>query len=76
MTWFHVKTWLQKDTSTFFSFFSVPGHKTSKTEIALILIASLHMYNQALATTCLQCKSFETTVGKEEIAHNEQFLQS
>ena len=29
---------------------------------------------QALAFTCLQYKSFENTVGKGEIAHNEQFL--
>ena len=29
---------------------------------------------QALVFTCLQHKSFENTVGKEEIASNEQFL--
>ena len=29
---------------------------------------------QALVLTCLLYKSFETTVGKEEIARNEQFL--
>ena len=29
---------------------------------------------QALVFTCLQYKSFENTVGKEEIACNEQFL--
>ena len=29
---------------------------------------------QALVFTCLQYKSFENTVGKEEITHNEQFL--
>ena len=29
---------------------------------------------QALLFTCLQYKSFENTVGKGEIAHNEQFL--
>ena len=29
---------------------------------------------QALVFTCLQYKSFENTVGKGEIAHNEQFL--
>ena len=29
---------------------------------------------QALVFTCLQCKSFKNTVGKEEIARNEQFL--
>ena len=31
---------------------------------------------QALVFTCLQYKSFENTVGKEEIARNEQFLFS
>ena len=30
--------------------------------------------NQALNFTCLQYKSFENTVGKGEIAPNEQFL--
>ena len=29
---------------------------------------------QALVFTCLQYKSFENTVGKGDIAHNEQFL--
>ena len=29
---------------------------------------------QALVFTCLQYKSFENTVGKGEIARNEQFL--
>ena len=29
---------------------------------------------QALVFKCLQYKSFENTVGKEEIARNEQFL--
>ena len=29
---------------------------------------------QALVFTCLQYKSFENTAGKEEIAHNKQFL--
>ena len=29
---------------------------------------------QALVFTCLQFKSFENTVGKGEIARNEQFL--
>ena len=29
---------------------------------------------QALVYTCLQKKSFENTVGKGEIVHNEQFL--
>ena len=29
---------------------------------------------QALVFTCLQCKSFENTVGKGEIARDEQFL--
>ena len=29
---------------------------------------------QALVFTCLQCNSFENTVGKGEIARNEQFL--
>ena len=29
---------------------------------------------QALVFTCLQYKSFENTVGKEEIARNEKFL--
>ena len=29
---------------------------------------------QALVFTCLQYKSYENTVGKGEIAHNEQFL--
>ena len=29
---------------------------------------------QALVFTCLQYKSFENTMGKGEIAHNEQFL--
>ena len=29
---------------------------------------------QALVFTCLQCKSFENTVGKGEIAQNKQFL--
>ena len=29
---------------------------------------------QALVFTCLQFKSFENTLGKGEIAHNEQFL--
>ena len=29
---------------------------------------------QALVFTCLQCMSFENTAGKEEIAHNNQFL--
>ena len=29
---------------------------------------------QALVFTCLQCKSFDHTVGKGEIARNEQFL--
>ena len=29
---------------------------------------------QTLVFTCLQYKSFENTVGKGEIAHNEQFL--
>ena len=31
---------------------------------------------QPLVFTCLQDKSFEITVGKGEIAHNEQFLLS
>ena len=29
---------------------------------------------QALVITCLQYKSFESNVGKREIAHDEQFL--
>ena len=33
-----------------------------------------HFLKQALVFTCLQYKSFENTVGKEEIAPNEQFL--
>ena len=33
-----------------------------------------HFPKQALVCTCLQYKSFENTVGKEEIARNEQFL--
>ena len=35
---------------------------------------SLTLYKQALVFTCLQYKSFENTVGKGEIARNEQFL--
>ena len=31
-------------------------------------------FKQALVFTCLQYKSFGNTVGKGEIAHNEQFL--
>ena len=31
-------------------------------------------FSQALVFACLQYKSFENTVGKEEIARNEQFL--
>ena len=31
---------------------------------------------QAFVFTCLQYKSFENTVGKGEIAHNDQFLFS
>ena len=34
------------------------------------------MVKQALVYTCLQYKSFENTLGKEKIAHNEQFLAS
>ena len=34
----------------------------------------LTLSKQALVFTCLQYKSFENTVGKGEIAHNEQFL--
>ena len=30
--------------------------------------------NKTLVFTCLHCESFENTVGKREIAHNEQFL--
>ena len=34
----------------------------------------LTLPKQALVFMCLQHKPFENTVGKEEIAHNEQFL--
>ena len=34
----------------------------------------LTLPRQALVCTCLQYKSFENNVGKEEIARNEQFL--
>ena len=34
----------------------------------------LNLPKQALVCTCLQYNSFENTVGKGEIAHNEQFL--
>ena len=34
----------------------------------------LTLSKQTLAFTCLQYKSFENTVGKGEIARNEQFL--
>ena len=34
----------------------------------------LTLPKQALVFTCLQYKSFENTVGKGEIARNEQFL--
>ena len=33
-----------------------------------------HFPKQALVFTCLQNKSFENTVGKGEIAHDEEFL--
>ena len=36
--------------------------------------AILPFPKQALVFTCLQYKSFENTVGKGEIARNEQFL--
>ena len=39
------------------------------------VIKEFTLSQQALVFTCLQYnKSFENTVGKEEIAHNEQFL--
>ena len=38
------------------------------------LVMGLPFPKQALVFTCLQYKSFENTVGKGEIAHNEQFL--
>ena len=38
------------------------------------LVISYPFPKQALVFTCLQDKSFENTVGKGEIAHNEQFL--
>ena len=34
----------------------------------------IHLTKQALVFTCLQYKSSENTVGKGEIARNEQFL--
>ena len=43
-----------------------------------LLTAILIVFNpspkQALVFTCLHCKAFENTVGKGEIAPNEQFL--
>ena len=39
-----------------------------------IVKASSPFPEQALVFTCLQQKSFENTVGKGEIARNEQFL--
>ena len=38
------------------------------------LIYHLTLSQTSLVFTCLQYKSFENTVGKGEIAHNEQFL--
>ena len=37
-------------------------------------VPSLTLSQQALVFTCLQYRSLENTVGKGEIAHNEQFL--
>ena len=34
----------------------------------------LTLSKQALVFTCLQCKSLQNTIGKEEIAQNKQFL--
>ena len=44
---------------------------TSKMSIQLCL---LEMFNPFLVFMCLQYKSFENTVGKGEIARDEQFL--
>ena len=38
------------------------------------LVECLPFPNQALIFRCLQCKSFENTVGKGDIASNKQFL--
>ena len=48
-----------------------PGHATG---MWLCLTLYLPFSKQALLFMCLQYKSSENTVGKEEIAHNEQFL--
>ena len=43
--------------------------------LSLDEIATIQPFpKQALVLPCLQYKSFENTVGKGEIAHNEQFL--
>ena len=43
-------------------------------ELSYAYYKDKHFLKQALVFTCLQYKSFENTVGKGEIAHNEQFL--
>ena len=52
--------------------FDILSHK--KTIIHQTIFEIQPLPKQALAFTCLQYRSFENTVGKGEIAHNEQFL--
>ena len=42
--------------------------------LSFVLLFTYPFAKQALVFTCLQYKSFENTVGKGEIARNEQFL--
>ena len=53
-------------------YFHLFHHNVLKTETSFKVIWPFP--KQALIFTCLQYKSFENTVGKGEIARNEQFL--
>ena len=50
------------------------GYKDMCAKIILLDNIAIPFPKQALVFTCLQYMSFENTVGKEEIACNEQFL--
>ena len=62
-------TWLYNLTS-------LPEQQTGRLFdiVKYFLMTSYPFPKQALVFTCLQYKSFENTVGKGEIARNEQFL--
>ena len=47
-----------------------PDQKLSQLHYIKVIIPLKHFPKQALVFICLQCKSFENTVGKGEIARN------